>query len=89
MRATLCPGAGPYYNVFIRRTDHVTFSDLYLVINLPSLARMNIRQAHHIINAYTIAFFERYVNGVQTPLVDGSAPSPYPDVTVATRNVDR
>ena len=62
---------------------------LWACINLPSLARMNIRQAHHIINAYTIAFFERYVNGVQTPLVDGSAPSPYPDVTVATRNVDR
>jgi predicted dienelactone hydrolase len=80
---------GPYYNVFIRRTDHVTFSDLYLVINLPSLTRMNIRQAHRIVNDYAIAFFDRYLNGVQTPLVDGSTPSPYPDVTVVSRNVVR
>jgi hypothetical protein len=48
---------------------------------------MNIRHAHRIINDYTIAFFERYLNGKSDPLVDGQMPSPYEEVTVAARNV--
>jgi predicted dienelactone hydrolase len=80
---------GPYYNVFIRRTDHVTFSDFYLLIDFPSTTRMNVRLAHRIINDYTIAFFDRYLNGVRSALVDGSTPSPYLDVTVSSRNIER
>jgi len=67
---------GPYYNVFIRRTDHVTFSDFYLLIDFPSSTRMDIRLAHRIINDYTIAFFDRYLNGILSPLVDRTTPSP-------------
>jgi hypothetical protein len=78
----------PIYNVYIRGTDHVTFSDLYLIVNLPAPAKMPIRQAHAIINEYTVAFFDRYLNGVSGPLVDGRSPSPYREVTVASRNVD-
>jgi predicted dienelactone hydrolase len=78
---------GPYYNVFIRRTDHMTFSDLYLVIDVPDFMRLNIRRAHHIINDYTVAFFDRYLNNEASSLVDGATPSPYPEVTVASRNV--
>ena len=50
---------------------------------------MNIRRAHAIINDYTVAFFDRYLNGLSEPLVDGQSPSPYEDVTVASRNVDQ
>jgi hypothetical protein len=48
---------------------------------------MDIRRAHRIINDYTVAFFERYLNGTSVPLVDGRTPSPYEEVTVASRNV--
>lgn len=78
---------GPMYNVFIRRTNHVTFSDLYLIIGFPDSALMNIRRAHRIINDYTVAFFERYLNGEASLLVDGHTPGPYQEVTVASRNV--
>jgi len=79
--------AGPIYNVYIRRTNHVTFSDLGLIVRVPDAQLMNIRHAHRIINDYTIAFFERYLNGKSDPLVDGQMPSPYEEVTVAARNV--
>lgn len=75
------------YNVYIRRTNHVTFSDLDLIIRLPDSQLMDIRRAHRIINDYTIAFFERYLNGAPAALVDGRTPSPYEEVTVASRNV--
>jgi predicted dienelactone hydrolase len=77
-----------FYNVYIRRTNHVTFSDLYLIIALPDSQLMDIRRAHRIINDYTIAFFDRYLNGESQPLVEGSTPSPYEEVTVASRNVE-
>jgi predicted dienelactone hydrolase len=77
----------PIYNVYIRRTNHVTFSDLGLIIRIPDSSLTDIRRAHAIINAYTIAFFNRYLNGAPSALVDGVTPSPYEDVTVASRNV--
>ena len=77
----------PIYNVYIRRTNHVTFSDLGLIIRFPDSNLMDIRRAHDIINAYTIAFFDRYLNDVPNALVDGVTPSPYEDVTVASRNI--
>ena len=75
------------YNVYIRGTNHVTFSDLYLVVGFPDSQLINIRRAHRIINDYTVAFFDRYLNGVPDPFVDGSTAGPYPEVTVASRNV--
>jgi hypothetical protein len=58
-----------------------------LVIDVPDFMRLNIRRAHHIINDYTVAFFDRYLNNEASSLVDGATPSPYPEVTVASRNV--
>jgi len=78
---------GPIYNVYIRRTNHLTFSDLNLIIRIPHSDVMDIRRAHMIINVYTVAFFDRYLNGRSSPLVDGHTPSPYEEVTVASRNI--
>ena len=78
----------PIYNVYIRRTNHVTFSDLGLIVRLPDSNLMDIRLAHEIINAYTVAFFNRYLNGAPSALVDGATPSPYEDVTVTARNIE-
>ena len=78
---------GPIYNVYIRRTNHVTFSDLDLIVRIPGSGLMDIRRAHRIINDYTIAFFNRYLNDESPALVDGMTPSPYEEVTVASRNI--
>ncbi len=78
---------GPIYNVYLRRTNHLTFSDLPLIIRVPDRSLMDVRRAHRIINAYTLAFFDRYLNGVPGALVDGHTPSPYAEVTVASRNI--
>jgi predicted dienelactone hydrolase len=78
---------GPVYNVFIRGTDHISFSDLYLIVRVPDRSRIDVRRAHRIINDYTVAFFDRYLNGTRTPLVDGWSPAPDDNVTVAARNV--
>lgn len=40
---------GPIYNVYIRRTNHVTFSDLDLIVRIPDSQLMDIRRAHRII----------------------------------------
>jgi len=77
----------PIYNVYVRHTSHVTFSDLNLIVRVPDFDLINIRRAHCIINDYTVAFFERYLNGRTEPLVDESTPSSYEEVTVTRRNV--
>jgi predicted dienelactone hydrolase len=77
----------PIYNVYIRGTNHLTFSDLYLIINLPDPETISITRAHRIINDYTLAFLDRYLNDAPADLVDEATPSPYPEVTVARRNI--
>ena len=78
---------GPIYNVYIRGTNHVTFSDLGLIIRIPNRDLIDIHRAHRIINDYTIAFFDRYLNGVPATIVDGVSPAPDEEVTVTSRNV--
>ena len=58
----------------------------YPIVGFPDSQLTDIRRAHRIINDYTIAFFDRFLTGTSEPLVDGRTPSPYPDVTVASRN---
>lgn len=77
----------PLYDVLVAGTDHVSFSDLHLLVNLPSAHLGDQRRAHRIINAYTLDFFERYLNGVEAPLTSGSARGPYPEVTVRAEHV--
>ena len=79
--------AAPIHNIYIRGTNHVTFSDLFLIIRMPDAQLMNIRRAHRIVNDYTVAFFERYLNGSSERLVDGMSPPPYPEVTAVSRNL--
>jgi predicted dienelactone hydrolase len=79
---------GPIYDVYIRGTNHLTFSDLYLIIGLPDSQLGDIRHAHRVINDYTAAFFDRYLNGRPSPLVDGRSPASLADVTVMSRNIE-
>ncbi len=73
------------YTVDIRGVSHGNFSDDALFSPLGRLAgggSINNRRAMTIINAYTLAFFEEYLNGRPEPLLDEAARR-YPEVSVA------
>lgn len=78
---------GPFYDVRIRGTNHISFSDLHFLIRWPDRQLEDPRRSHRVINDYTVAFFERYLAGDASPLVDGRPAGPYPEVTVSARNI--
>lgn len=70
-----------WYDVTIAKTNHGHFSDLPLFLALFSDTTLLAgRRGHEIISAYTLAFFDRYLEGRKEPLL--AAPSPlFPEVT--------
>ncbi len=70
--------AGDWYELRIARTDHGSFSDLPLFVQR-SPDRLPARRAHDIINAYTLAFFDQYLKGRNSRLLQGPS-SDYPEV---------
>lgn len=68
-----------WYDLTIAGTDHGDFSDLALFYDRPK-ERLDAKRAHEIINAYTLAFFERYLRGTPSELLSGPSSS-MPEVT--------
>jgi len=66
------------YDVTVADTQHGHFSDLLLAN--PPPGQLDPRRAHEIILAYTLAFFDKYLNGHDSSLLTGPS-SPYPEVT--------
>ena len=77
-RSLLDHSTGDRYEVTVANTQHGHFSDLLLAY--PPKDQLDPRRAHEIILAYTLAFFEKYLNGRDSTLLSGSS-SPYPEVT--------
>jgi dienelactone hydrolase len=70
------------YSVMIDQVDHLSFTDLYLLSPFFSWNhQMTPRQAHTIINDYTLAFFDKHLKGKTDTLFDSSS-SPYAEVKV-------
>jgi hypothetical protein len=71
------------YLVEIRGMFHFNATDLPLWTPLTSTIGLtgpiDASRAHRIINAYTLAFFDRHLAGRATPLLDGPSPD-YPEV---------
>jgi hypothetical protein len=44
-------------------------------------------RAIQIVNTYMLAFFDKYLRGIDTPLLDGPSPD-YPEVSLESRNTD-
>jgi predicted dienelactone hydrolase len=72
-----------WYDVTVAGTDHGSFSDLSLFFPVAE-GRLDPRRGHAIINAYTLAFFDRYLRGRDANLLSGSSASP-PDPEVTFR----
>ncbi len=69
---------GDRFDLTIPRTQHGNFADgVLLVPRAPG--DMDPRRAHAIIVAYTLAFFDRYLRGIDSPLLHGASAA-YPDV---------
>ncbi len=60
---------GDWYDVTIAGTNHGSFSDLVLFIP-GSSPHIEPARGHEIVNALTVAFFDRYLKGAESPLLD-------------------
>lgn len=88
MRAAFASLPGDGYFVQVPGTFHINFCDLALLSPLASTVGLagplDARRAHRIINAYSLAFFDRHVKGLPALLLDGPADQ-YPEVRLETR----
>ena len=74
---------GDWYDVSISGTNHGSFSDL--VLFLPgSSPGIEPARGHEIINALTVAFFDRYLKGAEAPLLDDPG-AVFPEVDAERR----
>jgi predicted dienelactone hydrolase len=74
------------YEITIRGANHMNYSDspLYTPIKrLSGAGPVDISRNMRIVNAYTLAFFDRYLKGTNQVLLDGS--SEFPEVVFEAR----
>jgi predicted dienelactone hydrolase len=82
---------GPTYLVTIPRTTHIGLTDLSLLA--PKLfrwanltGRLDPDRRERLMTEYTVAFFDTYLKGQRSPLLDGPSPAE-PDVSFVGRNL--
>lgn len=72
---------GDAYSLTIARTDHYNFSDQPLLqsLGLPftQIGTINPSRGAAIVNKYTLSFFNQYLRGRQSPLLQGVGQPPY------------
>jgi predicted dienelactone hydrolase len=77
------------YGVTVCGTTHFNFTDLYLYSPALKFTKafgpIDGSRMVKIINSYTLAFFDEYLKGEMSPLLDGPSPN-YPEVTIEMRN---
>jgi predicted dienelactone hydrolase len=74
------------FKVNFKNATHFNFTDLNLVLPVwrytGQLGPIHPRRMEEILNAYTVAFFERYLRGKRSPLLEGSEGAKFEEVTV-------
>ena len=90
MRAVFEAPGGDSYLVLLPGMFHTDMTDVPYVVPPPLGAAigtsgpMDWHRTHGIINAYTLAFFDRYLKGAAAPLLDGPSPQ-FPEVAFESR----
>jgi len=72
----------------VQGAAHHNFSDLTYIQflkNTPVLGPIDNKRAGSILNAYTLAFFNKYLKGIDSPLLTGDSPR-FPEVILKSRN---
>jgi predicted dienelactone hydrolase len=92
MRAVYARLTGDGYLVLVPGMFHLNFTDAPLLSPLGSLVGLSgpidAQRAFDIVNAYSLAFFDRHVKGQPAPLLDGPA-TQYPEVIFSSKEVHR
>jgi predicted dienelactone hydrolase len=83
------------YGVHVNRSTHQNFTDMSLALPLaqwissykiPLLGRVDRKEMEDIMSAYTLAFFQQYLQGKPQPLLDGPPPAgKFPDVVFSAQ----
>ena len=81
--ASTAAGQGARYRVKFAGVSHLGFSDLALMIPAAGANGMPVSKAHRLINQYTLAFFDQYLKGQSSPLLNGPAPDSAVTLTAA------
>jgi predicted dienelactone hydrolase len=88
MRTAYENGSGDGYLVLVPGMFHADFSDAPLLSPLTAWlgisGSIDGQRAHKILNVYSLAFFDRYLRGLPTILLDGRAED-FPEVLLETR----
>jgi predicted dienelactone hydrolase len=73
------------YSVVVQGTKHLDYTDLFLFSPLVkfthSFGPIKGERMVNIVNAYVVAFWDRYLKGEISPLLDGPSPD-YPEVII-------
>jgi dienelactone hydrolase len=89
MRTNLGAVKNTAYGVIVRGSTHFDFTDLFLYSPVLKYTKafgpIDGYRMVKIINSYILAFFDEYLKGERSPLLDGSSPN-YPEVTIEMRN---
>ncbi len=76
--------SGPGLALAINGASHGSFSDLVL-FQFGGAPALSPRRGHEIINAWTLAFFNKRLKGEQSGLLDGADSGSWPEVKVERR----
>jgi predicted dienelactone hydrolase len=91
MRAVFETLPGDGYFVQVPRMFHLNLTDVPLLIYAPFGRKLGLfgpidaHRVHRTVNAYTLAFFDRYLKGMPATLLDGPA-AQYPEVRFDSRH---
>jgi predicted dienelactone hydrolase len=81
-------GRNPQYRLVVRGTVHTDYSDFPLISPLfkavGAAGSLDPYRIEEIVNRYLVAFFNQYLNGRESPLLDGSS-SDFPEVDFQVR----
>jgi predicted dienelactone hydrolase len=83
---------GPVYKLVVKKMVGFGFADYLLWPGfwdqMPSNERGKVEPARaaQIVNAYTLAFFDQYLKGIEQPLLAGPS-ADYPEVNIQTRSM--
>jgi len=79
------PSEGPKYTVIVNGFEHGSFGDFAAFI--PEIGTIDSERTVEIVRVYLLTFFDKYLKGVPSELLDGSS-NAYPEVTIEAENIE-
>ena len=76
--------------VIIKNTTHQNFSDISIwgkLFRMQMLGKINGERCLQIQNRYILAFFEKYLKGIDSKFLNGLS-SEYPEVDIKLKNIE-